>query len=143
CTRCHGENNKKKADLDLTSLAALRKGGDSGDVVIPGDPAKSKLYELIHTEMMPPGKKLEAKDIETIRKWIADGAPGFKADVKIEVSQHDVLPMMRLRCGVCHGPRLQESGLDLTTKAGMLKGGKSGPAMVLGKPEASLLLKKI
>jgi cytochrome c553 len=143
CTRCHGENNKKKADLDLTSLAALRKGGESGPIVMPGEASKSKLYEVLHKEEMPPGKKLDAKEIAVIQKWIADGAPGYAAGAKVEVSQHDILPLMRLRCGVCHGPRVQEANLDLTTKEGMLRGGKSGPAMVLGKPADSLLLKKI
>jgi hypothetical protein len=50
---------------------------------------------------------------------------------------------MAMRCAVCHGLRKQEGGLDLRTKKSMLKGGKSGPAIVLGKPEASLLLKKV
>src|SRR5205823_1954500 len=37
----------------------------------------------------------------------------------------------------------QEGGLDARTRAALLKGGKTGPAMVLGKPEDSLVLKKI
>ena len=33
-------------------------------------------------------------------------------------------------CAVCHGLRKQEAGLDLRTRASMLKGGESGPAIV-------------
>ena len=59
------------------------------------------------------------------------------------VSQHDIVPLMQLRCTVCHGPRKQEAKLDLRTRESMLRGGKSGPAIVLGKPKESLILKKI
>ena len=48
---------------------------------------------------------------------------------KIELTQHDVLPILLRRCTVCHGIRRQEGGLDLHTRATMLRGGKSGPAI--------------
>ena len=38
---------------------------------------------------------------------------------------------------------MKKGGLDLRTMASRLKGGKSGPALVPGRPEESLLLKKI
>ena len=50
---------------------------------------------------------------------------------------------MLLRCTACHGLRRQEGDLDLRTKASMLKGGKSGPAIVPGNPDESLILKMI
>ena len=50
---------------------------------------------------------------------------------------------MLLRCTACHGGRRREADLDLRTKAGMLAGGKSGPAVVPGKPSESLLIKRI
>ena len=59
------------------------------------------------------------------------------------VSQHDIVPLMMLRCTACHGPRKQEGKLDLRTRESMLRGGKSGPAFVPGKPAESLMLKKI
>jgi len=62
---------------------------------------------------------------------------------KPAITQHDIQPLMMLRCTVCHGPRKQEGELDLRTRASMLRGGKSGPAMVPGKPGESLILKKI
>ena len=66
-----------------------------------------------------------------------------KPDSRPEVTQHEIVPLMLLRCTACHGLRRQEGDLDLRTKASMLKGGKSGPAIVLGKPEESLVLKMI
>src|SRR5437870_2105535 len=60
-----------------------------------------------------------------------------------ELDQDDVIPVM-LRDGMpCHGQRNQVAGLDLTTRAGMLAGGKSGPAIVPGNPEKSLIVQKI
>lgn len=60
-----------------------------------------------------------------------------------DVNQHDVIPILLRRCTVCHGPRKQEGGLDLRSRAAMLKGGKSGPGIVIGKPDESLLIKKV
>lgn len=44
---------------------------------------------------------------------------------------------------ICHGSLKQQGGLDLRTVASRLKGGKSGPALVPGKPEASLMYSRI
>ena len=46
-------------------------------------------------------------------------------------------------CIVCHGKWKQEAGLDLRTRDSILKGGKSGPALVLGKPDKSLVYRRI
>ena len=59
------------------------------------------------------------------------------------VTQHDVIPILLLRCAACHGRQNQEAGLDVRTKASMLRGGKSGPAFVSGKPQESLILKRV
>jgi hypothetical protein len=47
------------------------------------------------------------------------------------------------RCSQCHGAALQMSGLNLSTREGMLKGGEKGPAIVPGNAEASLLYKRV
>ena len=59
------------------------------------------------------------------------------------VTENEVMPIFQMRCTVCHGKRKQEGGLDLRTQASRLKGGKSGPALVPGKPEDSLLMKRV
>ena len=120
--------------------------------MVSGDLDSSYLYELVHTKMMPPegeGKPLTNTEVHTIERWINDKTPfsdgtdpaSFLA--ASEVNQHDIQPIMLLRCTVCHGNRRQEAGLDLRTKASMLKGGKSGPAINLGNPEESLVLKRM
>ncbi|MBT4012468.1 MAG: DUF1553 domain-containing protein [Planctomycetaceae bacterium] len=151
CVRCHS-TSARKGELDLSSPHGLFKGGESETTVVSGDSEASYLYELVHEHMMPPegeGKPLTKQDVATIKAWLDNGTPFAdgrdpKSFTEVaEVNQHDIQPIMMLRCTVCHGNRRQEAGLDLRTRASMLKGGKSGPAMVLGKPTESLLLKRI
>jgi mono/diheme cytochrome c family protein len=144
CTRCHGPKTRR-ADLDLSSLAGALKGGESGPAVVPGSPEKSPLFEKVHSGAMPPAKKDRLRDaeVEAIRRWIAAASQTEKADRLSPVTQHDVLPILLRRCGACHGARHREAGLDLRTRAAMLKGGKSGPAIAPGKPGESLLVRKV
>ncbi len=151
CLKCHGEK-ERKGELDLRTSASVLKGGESGAVIVPKDPEKSLLYEKVVEGEMPPGKKdrLSEAELATIRRWIEAGArTATSADTHAgavsaqELNQHDVIPILLRRCTVCHGARQQEANLDLRTKASMLRGGKSGPAIVPGKPEESLLIKKI
>lgn len=53
--------------------------------------------------------------------------------------QHDLLPVFKAKCQACHGTL---GGLDLTSYEAVMKGGNSGPAVVAGQPEQSLLVKK-
>ncbi|MDQ3013298.1 MAG: c-type cytochrome, partial [Acidobacteriota bacterium] len=54
-----------------------------------------------------------------------------------------VQPIFEQNCVVCHGAKVQRSGLDLRTEASVLKGGSRGAAVVAGQPEKSLLYKLI
>ncbi len=54
-----------------------------------------------------------------------------------------VRPLLIEHCVSCHGPAKQKSGLRLDSKAAFLKGGDSGPALVEGKPEASLVVEVV
>jgi WD40 repeat protein len=75
CVGCHGPETQK-GQLNLSSLAALRAGGKTGDVVVPGKSKASLLLDRVTRrdgKVMPPkkaGKPLAAKDIETLRRWI-------------------------------------------------------------------------
>ncbi len=147
---CHGETTPQ-AGLDLRTRDSILKGGKSGRAVVPGSSDKSLLIDKIASKSMPPGKvKLTEKEIGLIRLWIDKGAAGGEITVTSSkraandvVSEHEVLPIFQMRCTGCHGKRRQEGGLDLRTQASRLKGGKSGPALVPGKPEESLLMKRI
>jgi mono/diheme cytochrome c family protein len=144
CVRCHGEK-VHKGGLDLTTPAGLLRGGESGKVIVPGKPDDSLLFEKVHAGEMPPKKegRLSAADVDLIRRWIAAGANTPEAEAKAAVTQHDVLPILFRRCTTCHGAHRQEGGLDLRTRASMLRGGKSGPAIVPGQPDKSRLIQRV
>lgn len=55
------------------------------------------------------------------------------------VSFDDVKPILKKRCTTCHGRNDPPSGLDLTTLQALNAGSESGPIVVAGKPEQSLL----
>ena len=80
CYECHSADAKSiKAGLRLDSTSAMRAGGDSGPVIVPGRPDQSLLVDAVSysgdvTEM-PPSGKLPERLIEDFRKWIAMGAP--------------------------------------------------------------------
>jgi hypothetical protein len=54
-----------------------------------------------------------------------------------------VRPVLASRCFQCHGPQAQLGGLRLDSRAAALKGGQSGPSLVPGHPERSLLIQAV
>ncbi len=54
-----------------------------------------------------------------------------------------VRPVLFEHCYKCHGPEKQWAGLRLDSRDAILKGGDSGPAILPGKPEESLLVRAI
>lgn len=84
CFSCHGFDAKhRKADLRLDTREGALADNDGVRAIIPGDPAKSELWQrLLSTdpeEVMPPPEahkpKLTAKQKDTLRRWIEEGAP--------------------------------------------------------------------
>jgi len=51
----------------------------------------------------------------------------------------DIEAIMARFCLDCHGVKHREAGLDLRTLQSILSGGESGPAIVPGHPEQSIL----
>ena len=52
----------------------------------------------------------------------------------------DVKPLLEHKCYACHGALKQQGGLRLDTAASLIKGGDSGSALEVGKPDESLLI---
>lgn len=145
CVKCHGET-KRSGGLSVAAGADLVRGGDSGSPIVPGKPDESTLYELIHLGEMPPkgNEPLTEAEAERIHRWISEGARLSGSDsAAMTITEQQIVPLMLLRCTPCHGGRRKEADLDLRTKAGMLRGGKSGPAVVSGKPEESRLVQRV
>lgn len=63
-----------------------------------------------------------------------DAAPTYEDDIK---------PVLRSKCLGCHNVDEANAGLDLSTFAGVMKGGSSGPAVVAGRPDSSTLYRAV
>ncbi len=57
--------------------------------------------------------------------------------------EKEIRPALVKDCLKCHGANKQEGELRLDSLAAMLKGGESGPAIVPGKPDESLLMEAL
>ena len=80
CLTCH-KGGKPKGAFNMESLENINKGGKKfKKVIVPGKPDESQFYLVLTEEgkpHMPPRtsrKRPTEKEIETIKKWIADGA---------------------------------------------------------------------
>ena len=144
CLPCHGGEAPQQG-LDLRTAPAVLRGGSSGPAIEIGSSAKSVLVERVVAGTMPPGdSKLAESEIALIRSWIDEGAAREVAELGVElVTDRDVLPIFQARCVVCHGKREQRGGLDLRKRGTRLAGGDSGPLLVPGNPDASLIIQKI
>lgn len=81
CTKCHGFLVKQKG-LSLRNLKTIRKGGDSGPVIVAGKPQASLLFQQFslpknNPKRMPPiteKAQLTQAEIKQIEAWIRSGA---------------------------------------------------------------------
>jgi WD40 repeat protein len=76
CTGCH-HPGKLKGKLDMTSVAKLLKGGETGPGFVAGNPKKSLLVEQISgpkPEMPSKGKPLTKDQVALIELWVKQGA---------------------------------------------------------------------
>ena len=55
------------------------------------------------------------------------------------VYEDEIQPIFKTHCVKCHSKKNRKAEFDLTTNANLLKGGESGPGLVAGKPDESLL----
>ncbi len=122
CYACHGfDKAKRKADLRLDTkeggYAELEEGGHP---LVAGEPEKSHVFVRITTDdeddVMPPrksGKKLTARQVALIKKWIEQGAeyqphwsyirperpavPEVETDAGLLLGQVDALIQAKLR----------------------------------------------
>jgi len=90
CTSCHNED-KRRGGLSLLSYASMRKGGEAGEVIKPGDPKGSELYRRVtlaptEKDYMPENHQNPPtpEELDALRWWIEIGAPdgGKVADLK-------------------------------------------------------------
>jgi len=81
CYSCHGPK-KQKSGLRLDSREFVLKGGEVGPVVVPGNPAASRLILAVNhvkqkdVEPMPgEGEKIPPAQIAALAEWVQQGLP--------------------------------------------------------------------
>jgi hypothetical protein len=82
CFHCHGPDNvAREADLRLDTMESAYADRDGGRAIVPGKPELSELISRITHEdpdqRMPPedsGRNLTANEIETLKRWVEQGA---------------------------------------------------------------------
>jgi len=87
CIACHNHTDRQ-GGLNLESFEALMSGGKSGQVIIPGKSAESRLARMIDGTLkprMPLGDELSQEEIRLIKAWIDRGA---LLDVKSNSTNH-------------------------------------------------------
>ena len=94
CKSCHNPRNRK-GELDLSSLAALKKGGEDGLVLTAGDAAHSELFARLilpkeDEKHMPPTEKNQPskEEIALIESWIKGGAKESGTLAEAEISKN-------------------------------------------------------
>lgn len=80
CYKCHSAKAEEvQGNLLLDTREGIRKGGDNGPAIVPGDVEKSFLLRAIKyledDYQMPPSGKLPEATIADFVKWVEMGAP--------------------------------------------------------------------
>ena len=150
CSACHSAT--KMGGLSLMSREDLLKGGASGPAVVPGNTEKSPLIAKIRqtdvAKRMPLGAApLKDSEIANIVRWVQDGAywpeaPPATGTNDNQFFESNIRPLLAFQCFNCH-TTAKLGGLRLDSREGMLKGGATGPAVVPGDPDKSLLISAV
>lgn len=85
CQECHASGGVMEGGFAVDSHEALRRGGRGGAVIVPGDPAASRLmailrHEIAGLEMPDGGGRLDDATLAAFDAWIAAGAPDPRAE---------------------------------------------------------------
>ena len=126
CVKCHGAE-KQKGGLRLDAKVFAMRGGDDGQVIVPGKADESKLIHLVTErdkgKFMPSkGDRLHADQIALLKTWIDQGAI-WPDDGKIAEVRSDLWSLQPIKKPAGAGiddfiaARLQKEGLTFAPEA--------------------------
>jgi hypothetical protein len=169
CLGCHGADNPRR-NLRLDQFFGWRRGGRSGQLLIPGNAARSLIITRIKApenegRMPQRGDPLSKEQIDTISDWINQGAKfdgageamsladliyeEDKKNVKVLRAKgteqvkftRDIAPWMAKLCLGCHNENRRSGGLSVVSYFDIMKGGESGEVIIPGNMEESRLFR--
>lgn len=171
CGGCHVTN--RRGQFSMATFKDLTDGVKGRKVISPGGGKGSRLVEQIESGAMPPdGKKVPEADVAKLIKWIDAGAKFDGPDVATPLNTYgkgnmpaqpeepdvvakptgketvkfstDIAPLLVENCNGCHINGRRPSGnLNMNNFAAMRRGGDNGRPWVAGKPDDSLIIKKL
>lgn len=95
CFGCHGnDSDDLKGEIDLTTLEATLRGGESGEPgMVPGHAGDSILYQAVKWDgyEMPPKEndRLTAEECALVKSWIDAGAPWPDEERRLAIRRQD------------------------------------------------------
>lgn len=165
CGRCHVRGNR--GDFSTASYNALMQSTH----IASGLADESRLIEVIVDGDMPPGGNFPEKDLEILKKWIAQGArydgdmpnqnismltsdPPEMDQERLQVTRSTgketisfglhVAPVLIEKCGQCHIDTNNVRGnFNMANFQQFLRGGDSGNPFIPGKSKDSNLIKRL
>lgn len=142
------DQKKELAELKsaFTKVATLAKGKkvDDAEKLLSETEERLEKFTKEHSlEDSDPALSPVRKALEAGRTAIqkASGGKSGKGQ-KISFSQ-EVAEIIADNCVKCHGGNNPRANLNLSTFAGMEKGGRNGPLLVPGRPQLSLLMMRV
>jgi len=79
-----------------------------------------------------------------LQGWLPNACCSSRDDsAAVEFFETAIRPLFAEKCVGCHGPKKQEAGLRLNSHTGAITGGDSGPAILPGDPQKSLLIRAV
>ncbi len=169
CISCHkpDSTNKKAAEIPLTRESEVIKGSSSlGDLVMPGEPAKSVFYRVMikdeairgKAKLMPPESSnhpaVTEEELQVVAAWISGTVNKLSPTVTAPVFVEPVIPepavldyafiktqLLDKKCVSCHkaGGTAEDLTFDTREKTIALSNSFSQPVVTVGKPEQSLM----
>jgi len=89
CLNCHNAR-RRSGGLSLESFFDLMKGGDSGEVILPGDMENSRLFRLVggkELPRMPQGQaRITRKNYEDLVQWFKEGNTYDGSDPRAKIA---------------------------------------------------------
>jgi cytochrome c553 len=170
CGNCHIRNTRGMFSM-ATYETLMRGPMGSGKVIFPGDVKGSVLIEKVEGREMPPsGAGIPAEELDTLKKWVEQGAKFDGPDPRAQVSTlitgqpmppattlkvepatgketisfaKDIAPVLAANCTGCHGTQNPRNNFSMATFENLLRGGDRGEPLLPGKPADSLIVKKL
>jgi len=109
---------------------AIGAAGHIGGVITHGSPMNKAPWKTVE----------KAGNVQSEEMWPAELEVASDQPL---VFNELILPVLGDKCIFCHGNRRARGNLNLSSMALILEGGTSGPALVDGDPQASLLIQRI